>query len=133
MEGNKNFDSELQAYFGKIKNEIKEEHVSYLKSHPELRQILNDFLSSCLLEQPENVYSYARKFFSYFNYTKDIKRLRPLVITGPSGVGKVAVRTGRAPSSTCSSRRTPTSSNSASATPPAAPGRARSTAASTTS
>lgn len=56
MESNKNFDSELQAYFGSIKHAIKEEHVGYLKNHPELRQILNDFLSSCLLEQPENVY-----------------------------------------------------------------------------
>lgn len=52
MESNKNFDSELQAYFTSIKHHIKEEHVSYLKNHPELRQILNDFLSSCLLEQP---------------------------------------------------------------------------------
>ena len=92
MDNNKNFDSELQAYFGSINNEIKEEHVSYLKSHPELRQILNDFLSSCLLEQPENVYGYAKKFFSYFNYSKDINKLRPLVITGPSGVGKVTLK-----------------------------------------
>lgn len=89
MESNKNFDSELQAYFGAIKHAIKEEHVSYLKSHPELRQILNDFLSSCLLEQPENVYEYAKKFFSYFNYHKDIVRHKPLVLTGCSGVGKV--------------------------------------------
>jgi guanylate kinase len=89
MESNKNFDSELQAYFGKIKHDIKAEHVSYLKSHPELRQILNDFLSSCLLEQPDNVYDYAKKFFSYFNYHKDIIRHKPLVITGCSGVGKV--------------------------------------------
>ena len=49
MESNKNFDSELKAYFDSIKHAIKEEHVQYLKSHPELRQILNDFLSSCLL------------------------------------------------------------------------------------
>jgi guanylate kinase len=68
MESNKNFDSELQAYFGAIKHNIKEEHVGYLKNHPELRQILNDFLSSCLLEQPNNIYDYAKTFFSYFNY-----------------------------------------------------------------
>ncbi len=45
----KNFDAELQAYFGAIKKTIREEHVDYIKNHPELRQILNDFLSSCLL------------------------------------------------------------------------------------
>ena len=48
-ENKKNFDSELQTYFQAIKHAIKDEHVNYLKSHPELRQILNDFLSSCLL------------------------------------------------------------------------------------
>ena len=133
MESNKNFDSELQAYFGKIKHDIKEEHVSYLKSHPELRQILNDFLSSCLLEQPENVYDYGKKFFSYFNYHKDLVRLSPLVITGCSGVGKVAITSLRALSSTCSSTRTLTSSNSASATPQDGPDRGKSTAGSTTS
>jgi hypothetical protein len=40
------------------------------------------------LEQPEDVFEYAKKFFSYFNYHKDIVRYRPLVITGCSGVGK---------------------------------------------
>jgi guanylate kinase len=107
MENNKNFDSELQAYFGAIKHAIKEEHVSYLKSHPELRQILNDFLSSCLLEQPDDVYEYAKKFFSYFNYHKDIVRHKPLVITGCSGVGKVAIHRLRERLSIYSSPKTP--------------------------
>lgn len=88
QENKKNFDSELQTYFGAIKQTIKEEHVNYLKSHPELRQILNDFLSSCLLEQPDDVYEYAQKFFAFFNYHKDIQRHKPLVISGCSGVGK---------------------------------------------
>ena len=52
QETKKNFDSELQTYFARIKGAIKKEHIDYLKSHPELRQILNDFMSSCLLEQP---------------------------------------------------------------------------------
>lgn len=84
----KNFDSELQTYFGDIKQAIKQEHVNYLKAHPELRQILNDFLSSCLLEQPDNVYEHAKNFFSYFNYQKDATKYKPLVISGCSGVGK---------------------------------------------
>jgi guanylate kinase len=111
MESNKNFDSELQAYFGAIKHAIKEEHINYLKSHPELRQILNDFLSSCLLEQPDNVYEYAKKFFSYFNYHKDIVRHKPLVITGCSGVGKVSLDLCRVRSSINCSPKTPTCSN----------------------
>jgi guanylate kinase len=85
--------------------------VNYLKSHPELRQILNDFLSSCLLEQPEDVYEYAKKFFSYFNYHKDIVRHKPLVITGCSGVGKVSLDISREPSLTGCSLKTPISLN----------------------
>lgn len=84
----KNFDSELQTYFGAIKQSIKEEHINYIKSHPELSQILNDFLSSCLLNQPEDVYAHAKEYFSYFNYHKDIQKFKPLVISGCSGVGK---------------------------------------------
>jgi guanylate kinase len=88
MEQN-NFDSELQTYFTEIKNKIKQEHVSYIKSHAELRQILNDFLSSILLEQPSNVYNYAQQYFTFFNHQKDQKTYRPLVISGCSGAGKV--------------------------------------------
>ena len=46
-------------------------------------------LSSCLLEQPENVYDYAKIFFSYFNYQKDTTKYKPLVLSGCSGAGKV--------------------------------------------
>jgi guanylate kinase len=42
-----------------------------------------------LLEQPDNVYDYAKKFFSYFNYQKDTIKYKPLVLSGCSGVGKV--------------------------------------------
>lgn len=89
MQEKNNFDSELQTYFTEIKNKIKQEHVSYIKSHAELRQILNDFMSSVLLEQPENVYTYAQKYFAFFNHQKDQETYRPLVISGCSGAGKV--------------------------------------------
>lgn len=34
------------------------------------------------------MYAYAQKYFAFFNYRKDLKRHRPLVISGCSGVGK---------------------------------------------
>jgi hypothetical protein len=46
-------------------------------------------MSSVLLEQPENVYSYAQKYFSFFNHKKDKVTYKPLVMSGCSGVGKV--------------------------------------------
>jgi len=39
-----------------IKADIKHEHNLYIKKHPEIKQILNDFLSSTLLEKPADVY-----------------------------------------------------------------------------
>lgn len=34
------------------------------------------------------MYEYAREYFSYFNQEKDQVKFRPLVVSGPSGVGK---------------------------------------------
>ncbi|KAM3145733.1 hypothetical protein pb186bvf_002028 [Paramecium bursaria] len=91
------FDSELQTYFHNIKHEIRKEHIDYLVDHPELKQILNDFTSQILLEkvtylklirQPENIYKYAQDYFCFFNHDKDLLTSKPLVISGPSGVGK---------------------------------------------
>lgn len=83
------FDPELKTYFYKIKEEIKLEHIEYIKTHPELKEILNDFITSLLLEKPENIYVYARKYFSFFNVNKKPPHCLPFVISGPSGVGKV--------------------------------------------
>lgn len=82
-------DPELKTYFSKIKEEIKSEHVQYIRNHPEIRDILNDFLSSLLLEKPEDIYFYARKYFGFFNVEKPVEKHKLLVISGPSGVGKV--------------------------------------------
>lgn len=82
-------DPELKTYFSKIKEEIKSEHVQYIRNHPEIRDILNDFLSSLLLEKPEDVCVFARKYFSFFNVEKTAEKHKLLVLSGPSGVGKV--------------------------------------------
>jgi guanylate kinase len=83
------FDSELKTYYRKIKGEIKKEHQDYIGKHPELREILNDFLSSVLLEKPNDVFEYSTEYFSYFNIDKDKLRYKPIVISGPPGVGRV--------------------------------------------
>ena len=85
-----NFDPELKTFYLKIKEEIKKEHVEYLQKHPEITEIMNDFVSSLLLEKPENIYVYAKDYFTFFNTDKKIHRLSPLIISGPSGCGKVS-------------------------------------------
>jgi len=68
------------------------------KHYQELQQILNDFLSNLFLQKPDDVYAFARSYFSTSHAISsllpqktsaiDIKKPIPLVIAGPSGVGK---------------------------------------------
>ena len=47
-----NFDNEVLAYLSNRKNDLIESHEEYVLSHPEIREVLNDFLSSVLLHKP---------------------------------------------------------------------------------
>ncbi len=68
------------------------------KHYEELQHILNDFLSNLLLQKPDDVYAFARSYFSTSHaissllpqksYTINSKKPIPVVIAGPSGVGK---------------------------------------------
>ena len=97
MEQNVNFDNESLAYLSTRKDELIESHESYIEDHPEIRQVLNDFISSVLLHKPvssplshtlakNDVYVYAKEYFYPFNPTPF--QYKPLILVGPSGVGK---------------------------------------------
>jgi hypothetical protein len=70
-----NFDNEVLAYLSVRKDELIESHESvrkdeliesheaYIHEHPEIREVLNDFLSSILLHKPV---SYISKVYSNF-------------------------------------------------------------------
>ena len=47
-----NFDNEVLQYLSVRKDELIESHEEYVMSHPEIREVLNDFLSSVLLHKP---------------------------------------------------------------------------------
>jgi len=81
-----NFDNEVLQYLSVRKDELIESHEEYVQSHPEIREVLNDFLSSVLLHKPDDVYVYAKEYFHPFNPTP--LRGKPFIIVGPSGVGK---------------------------------------------
>lgn len=81
-----NFDNEVLAYLSTRKNDLIESHQEYIMSHPEIREVLNDFLSSVLLHKPDDVFVYAKEYFHPFNPTP--QRGKPFILVGPSGVGK---------------------------------------------
>mmetsp|Transcript_66076 Transcript_66076/g.123248 ORF Transcript_66076/g.123248 Transcript_66076/m.123248 type:complete len:94 (+) Transcript_66076:89-370(+) len=51
--------------------ELRKEHMQYLDQHPELRQVLNDFMSSVLLHRPEHVFDFAKEYFSAFKQSDE--------------------------------------------------------------
>jgi hypothetical protein len=52
MNQNINFDNEVLAYLSVRKDELIQSHTDYIASHPEIREVLNDFISSVLLHKP---------------------------------------------------------------------------------
>jgi len=74
------------ADLNKRKDELKLMHQKYLAQHPELESMLGDFMSALLLEKPPNVLEFAKQHFLVGGPT--VVERRPLVVCGPSGVGK---------------------------------------------
>ena len=50
-----NFDNEVLAYLSNRKNDLIEQREEYIMGHPEIREVLNDFLSSVLLHKPVSI------------------------------------------------------------------------------
>lgn len=86
METVQRLNAKQQAEYEERKLELEGQHEEYLLQHPELRDLLNDFMTSTLLHQPKDIFLFAREFFSVFNPEPDY--FKPLVLAGPSGVGK---------------------------------------------
>merc|ERR1712151_1103478 len=59
-------DPEQQEKLELREEELRQEHTRYLEQHPELRQVLNDFMSSVLLHRPDHVFDFAKEYFLAF-------------------------------------------------------------------
>jgi len=68
------------------KLELKRQHQTYMEKHPEITRLLADFMCASLLEKPDDPFAFAEQHFSTFEGKQDGHR--PVVISGPSGVGK---------------------------------------------
>jgi hypothetical protein len=65
-----NFDNEVLQYLSVRKDELIQSHEEYIMNHPEIREVLNDFLSSVLLHKPvsEIKQFYNLKFRTMFSF-----------------------------------------------------------------
>ncbi|PIK38482.1 putative ciliogenesis-associated TTC17-interacting protein [Apostichopus japonicus] len=52
-----------------VKEELKGDHATYMKRHPELKALLADFLQFLLLRKPEDVVAFAADYFASFSST----------------------------------------------------------------
>jgi len=80
-------DFETHLQLKETEASLTKQHSEYLNQHPEVNNLMNDFLSECLLRKPSDVYTFASGYFSSFS-SHNAPQFTPIVITGPSGVGK---------------------------------------------
>ncbi|XP_034039791.1 ciliogenesis-associated TTC17-interacting protein isoform X2 [Thalassophryne amazonica] len=59
-------DMQMQSRFLDRKEELKADHASYLRQHPEIRALISDFLQFLLLKKPYDVFQCAREYFLPF-------------------------------------------------------------------
>jgi len=55
---------DVQSEKREAQEAIALKHTEYLQKHPEIQRILNDFVSAALVEQPADVFDFARNHFS---------------------------------------------------------------------
>lgn len=80
-------DQELYSYFVQRNRFLCEDNFSYLAKHPEVKQLISDYLSNCLIHKPDDLFKYTKEHFTkYCDNYKEKNRI--VVIVGPSGVGK---------------------------------------------
>ncbi len=85
---NKKLDPELLAYFYDIKDQISEEHRTYFAAHPEIRQLLTDYLLKVMLTKPENTYEFAKNYFQFFEKRTLRQNLKHLLVVSPPRGGR---------------------------------------------
>ncbi|XP_034559178.1 ciliogenesis-associated TTC17-interacting protein [Notolabrus celidotus] len=59
-------DMQMCSIFLDRKEELKANHASYLRQHPEVHALISDFLQFLLLRKPDDVIQFAREYFLPF-------------------------------------------------------------------
>lgn len=72
-----------------LQSELSAENAAYLRAHPEIESIISGFINNILSRKPANIHLYAQEYFGTQEEKKE-ELFMPLVISGPSGVGKVS-------------------------------------------
>ena len=78
--------SELEK-LNDYKIKLKDDNTSYLNEHPELRNLIDGFVSDVLIKRPQDIIKFGAQYFAALR-NPNLAGPMPICICGPSGVGK---------------------------------------------
>ena len=82
-------ENQSQTLLDQIQSLLAAADQAYLKDHSEIGKVLGDYLAALQITKPESLKKFTMDYFSIMRMRKSGLQLRPLMIVGPSGVGKV--------------------------------------------
>ena len=56
-------DQELFSYFRDRNTTLCQDNFHFLMEHPEVKRLLNDYLSNILLHKPDDVFKFTKDYF----------------------------------------------------------------------
>ncbi len=82
-------DQELFSYFRDRNTTLCQENFNFLMEHPEVKRLLNDYLSNILLHKPDDVFKFTKDYFKFLCDKGESHKL--VVLVGPNSVGKTTM------------------------------------------
>ena len=82
-------DQELFSYFRDRNTTLCQDNFNFLQEHPEVKRLLNDYLSNILLHKPDDVFKFTKDYFKFLCDQGESHKL--VVLVGPNSVGKTTM------------------------------------------
>ena len=82
-------DQELFSYFRDRNTTLCQDNFTFLMEHPEVKRLLNDYLSNILLHNPDDVFKFTKDYFKFLCDKGESHKL--VVLVGPNSVGKTTM------------------------------------------
>ena len=82
-------DQELFSYFRDRNTTLCQDNFNFLMEHPEVKRLLNDYLSNILLHKPDDVFKFTKDYFKFLCEKGESHKL--VVLVGSNSVGKTTM------------------------------------------
>ena len=82
-------DQELFSYFRDRNTTLCQDNFNFLMEHPEVKRLLNDYLSNILLHKPDDVFKFTKDYFKFLCDQGESHKL--VILVGPNSVGKTTM------------------------------------------